>query len=92
MSMADHYLLFYEYVEKMASRRAPYREEHLARVRAGRRAGHIVMAGALGEDPRGAALVFRGVEPAAIEDFVRGDPYVQAGLVRSWRIDRWNLV
>jgi uncharacterized protein YciI len=87
-----HHLLLYEYVEDMAERRGPHREAHLARIQAERDAGRIVMAGALGDPPRGGAIVFRGVQPAAIEEFVTGDPYVQGGLVTGYRVERWNLV
>lgn len=93
MSGADsHHLLLYEYVEDIAERRGPYREGHLERIRAERDAGRVVMAGALGNPPSGAAIVFRGVEREEIEQFVDDDPYVQAELVRAWRIEPWNLV
>jgi uncharacterized protein YciI len=85
-------MLVYEYVDDMADRRGPYREEHLARIYGERDAGRLVMAGALGDPPYGGALVFRDVEPEAIEAFVQGDPYVKAGLVTSHRVARWNLV
>jgi uncharacterized protein len=88
----SHHLLLYEYVEDMAERRGPYREGHLDRIREGKDAGRIVLAGAIGSPPSGGAIVFRGVERDAIEQFVNNDPYVQASLVRSWRIEPWNLV
>jgi uncharacterized protein YciI len=94
--MADqdtHHLLLYTYVEDMADRRGPYREAHLERIRAERDGGRIVvMAGALGNPPTGGAIVFKGVDQERIEAFVAGDPYVEAGLVTSWRVERWNLV
>jgi uncharacterized protein len=89
---AVHYMLIYEYVADMVDRRGPHREEHLARIYAERDSGRLVMAGALGDPPSGGALVFRGVEPEAIEAFVQDDPYMRAGLVASHRIARWNLV
>jgi uncharacterized protein YciI len=93
VSGADsHHLLLYEYVEDMTERRGPYREGHLERIRAGKDAGQIVMAGALGNPPSGGAIVFRGLERGEVEEFVDADPYVQASLVRSWRIEPWNLV
>lgn len=88
----DHHLLLYKYVDDVLERRGPYREAHLARLASERERGRILMAGALGDPPSGAAFVFRGVEPAAIEEFVRGDPYVEAGLVTSWQIEPWRLV
>ena len=92
--MADDetYLLLYSYVEDMAQRRGPYREAHLAGIRAEQEAGRIIMAGALGTPPTGGALVFRGVAPEYVEQFTAADPYVQAGLVTAQRIERWNLV
>jgi uncharacterized protein len=89
---AVHHLLLYEYVEGMAERRGPYREEHLAGIRAERDAGRLIMAGALGNPPTGGAFVFRGVEREAVEAFAQADPYTRAGLVTSWRAERWNLV
>jgi uncharacterized protein YciI len=55
----DTYLLLYTYVEDMADRRGPYREAHLANIRAEVDAGHITMAGALGTPPPGARLCGR---------------------------------
>jgi uncharacterized protein len=88
----SHHLLLYDYVEEMRERRGPYRELHLARIEAEREAGRLVMAGALGDPPRGAAIVFRSVERDAVERFAREDPYVQAGLVPRWHVERWYLV
>ena len=88
----DHHLLLYDYVENMADRRGPYREAHLERVASQRERGRIIMAGALGDPLCGAAFVFKGLDPHAIEEFVRQDPYVEAGLVTAWRIEPWRLV
>lgn len=90
--MQSHHILFYDYVEDIAERRGPHREAHLERIRAARDQGQVVMAGALGEPPHGAAIVFRDVEPARIETFADEDPYVKAGLVTAWRIERWSVV
>jgi hypothetical protein len=87
-----HHLLIYEYVEGMAQRRGPYREAHLDQVREQRQAGHLTLAGALGDPPTGAAFVFEGVERPHVEAFVAADPYVAAGLVPTYRIEVWNLV
>ena len=87
-----HHVLFYEYVKDMLERRDPYREAHLARIHSERDAGRIVMAGALGDPPSGAAIVFRDVAAEEIEVFARDDPYVQAELVTAWRVEPWRLV
>jgi uncharacterized protein YciI len=87
-----HLLLLYEYVEDVAERRGPYRDAHLTRIRAEKGAGTVTLAGALGDPPTGAAIVFKGVHRDHVERFVAEDPYVQAGLVTAWRVEPWNLV
>ncbi len=90
--MAEHLILFYDYVPDMLDRRGPYRDAHLARIAAEREAGRIVMAGALGDPPHGAAIVFSGLTPDEVEEFARHDPYVEAGLVTSRRVELYKLV
>ena len=92
MADDDTHLLVYTYVEDMADRRGPYREAHLAAIRAERDAGHITLAGALGTPPTGGAIVWQGVTRDDIEAFTAADPYVVNGLVTAQRIERWNLV
>ncbi len=88
----QHHLLLYEYVEDMAQRRGPHRAGHLQRIRAEQEVGRVILAGALGDPPTGGAIVFRNTPVAEIEAFVAADPYLQAGLITSWRIVPWNLV
>ncbi len=88
----DHFLLLYVYVDGMAERRGPFREPHLDHIRAEQAAGRVIMAGALGTPPTGGAMVFRGVELDYVERFVAADPYVEAGLVLSYRVEPWNLI
>jgi hypothetical protein len=38
------------------------------------------------------AIVFRGLDPDQIDQFVRSDPYGEAGLVTGWRIEPWTIV
>jgi uncharacterized protein len=85
-----HYILFYEVTDDYITRRAPFRQEHLSLIRAAYDRGELVMAGALTDPPDGAVLVFRSAEPA--EAFAKADPYVMNGLVKSWRVRKWNTV
>ena len=87
-----HQILFYDYVENAIEARAPYREAHLAWAREWKDDGRIVMAGALGDPPHGALFVFRVEDPAQIEAFVAGDPYVSGGVVTGHRVVPWNVV
>jgi uncharacterized protein YciI len=86
-----HLLVLYDYVEDIVERRAPHREEHLARLRAAKEEGLVVSAGALGDPPTGAAIVVAG-DVAAAEALIGDDPYVANGLVTRWRILPWNVV
>ena len=92
MAEGQHHILFYDYVEDMGERRAPHRDAHLAHLKGAKDAGHVVLAGALGDPPHGAAIVFKIEDTAEIERFADEDPYVKAGLVTGRRIERWMLV
>ena len=93
MSEPDRYhCLFYDYVEDVAEKRAPYRADHLAHAQAWKDDGRIVMAGALGKPPHGALLVFLVDDPAQIDEFVAADPYVAGGIVTGHRVVPWTVV
>ena len=85
-------LLFYDYVDDIVERRAPFREAHLALVGEFHERGVLRMAGALVEPVDGAVLAFTTNDRSVVEDFVARDPYVQNGLVTAWRIRSWNVV
>jgi uncharacterized protein YciI len=89
---AAHHCLFYDYVEDVVEKRAPFRADHLAHARAWKADGRIVMAGALGDPPHGALFVFRLDDPAEIEAFVAADPYVAGAIVTGHRVVPWNVV
>ena len=93
MSEADtHHILFYDYVPDVAERRGPHREAHLERIRAEQAAGRVILAGAVGEPPNGAVIVFRNTPTEAIEAFAGADPYMAGGLITAWRVEPWKLV
>lgn len=87
-----HYLLTYEVVSDYVTRRTPSRAAHIGLARAAMARGELVLGGALGNPPDAVALLFQGASPAAAEAFAREDPYVQAGLVTSWRVREWTTV
>jgi hypothetical protein len=37
-------------------------------------------------------LVFRGPSADAAEAFAKADPYVRNGVVKQWRVRKWNTV
>jgi uncharacterized protein len=87
-----YFLLLYDYVEKIAERRAPFREAHLKLAREAEGRGQLLLGGAYSDTVDGAVLVFRADAAAVVEDFVGQDPYVRNGLVTKWRIRPWNVV
>lgn len=87
-----HYVLQYDVVDDMVTKRAPYREEHLQLIRDGHARGEIVMAGAVGDPVDGALLVFRAESPDVVDRFVAADPYVTQGLVIRWKVKPWTVV
>lgn len=88
----QYYALFYEVADRFAERRAPFRADHLNLVQEAHRSGSLVFAGALGDPPDGALLIFRGSSSQVAEDFARSDPYVVQGAVTSWSVRRWHVV
>ena len=87
-----HSLLFYDYVNDIVERRAPFRQAHLALASEAHERGDLLMAGALTEPVDGAVFVFTTDDSSVVEDFVARDPYVREGLVTAWRIRPWKVV
>jgi hypothetical protein len=87
-----HYLLFYDVVDDYVERRKPLRAAHLTYAREAVARGELVLGGALADPVDGAVILFRAASPDVPEAFARGDPYVKAGLVTSWRVREWTTV
>jgi uncharacterized protein YciI len=88
----NYFLLSYELVDDYITRRAPLRDLHLRLAREAQARGEIILAGAFTNPPDGAALVFHAKDQSVAEDFARNDPYVVNGLVKHWKVRRWNVV
>lgn len=87
-----YYLLLYDYVPEMLTRREPIRPAHFEHANAAKAKGLLRVAGAYGDVVDGAILVFRAGSAAEVEAFARADPYVTSGLVTSWRVRPWTVV
>jgi uncharacterized protein YciI len=87
-----YFALTYDVVAGFAEKRMVVREAHLKRIRDAHDRGALMMAGAVGDPPDGALLVFRAESAAVAEEFARTDPYVTEGLVTAWRVRSWNVV
>ncbi|HET7872895.1 MAG TPA: YciI-like protein [Terriglobales bacterium] len=87
-----HYILFYDVVDDYVERRMQFRELHLKHARAAYESSELVLGGALADPVDGALLIFRGPSSVAAERFAKSDPYVTNGLVKQWRVRKWNTV
>lgn len=81
---------FYEMAADAPGKVMEYFPAHRARLDEFHARGVLLAAGPLGNPPEGAMAIFTSREAA--EEFIQGDPFVQAGLVASWRCVDWNAV
>jgi len=87
-----YWLLIYELVDDYLERREPLRPEHLKLASAAHSRGDLVMAGALADPYDMAVFVWKTEDTEVIDRFVAHDPYVREGLVKGFRVRRWNVV
>jgi uncharacterized protein len=87
-----YYLLQYEVVDDYTERRPPFREQHLKLAREAHDRGELLLAGAFADPTDGAALVFKTDDVSTVERFAENDPYVKAGLVKTWKARKWTVV
>jgi uncharacterized protein len=87
-----HFILFYDVASDYVDRRAKHREAHLTYAWAAHERGELVLGGALAEPPDGAVILFYAESRDVAERFAKADPYVLAGLVRSWKVREWTTV
>lgn len=87
-----YFALLYDVVDNFAERRMPFREPHLKLVIEAHERGDIVMAGALGEPPEQAMIIFRVADAGIVEAFAKADPYVNNGIATKWQVKPWNVV
>jgi len=85
-------MLLYDVVPDYLERRVPLREAHLKLAKDAHARGELLLAGAFADPVDGAALVFVGSDRFVAERFARNDPYVTEGLVRDWKVRKWNVV
>jgi uncharacterized protein YciI len=81
----------YDVVDDYVTRRTPLRAAHIGLAREAVARGELVLGGAM-NPPEGVVLLFRGDSPAAAEAFAKSDPYVQNGLVKTWKVREWTTV
>ena len=87
-----HFLLFYDFAPDYLERRPAFRDEHLKLAWQAQEKGDVLLAGATGDPPDGGMLLFKTDDPGVAERFAAADPYVKNGLVKAWRVTKWNTV
>lgn len=85
-------MLLYDVVDNFIERRAALRDAHLKLVHEAHERGELWLAGALADPVDGAALVFTTEDRSVAERFAENDPYVRGGLVKHWKVRKWNVV
>ncbi|PSO15705.1 YciI-like protein [Bradyrhizobium sp. MOS003] len=90
--LVKHYLLILEFGETYEARRQEFRNDHLTKAWAAAERGELVLAGALTDPLDAGVILFKGESAAVVERFVKEDPYVNNGLIQSWRIREWATV
>jgi uncharacterized protein len=87
-----YFALIYHVVDDYVTRRAAFRDEHLALARRAHERGELLMGGAFADPPDTALLLWRVHDRGTVEEFVRQDPYVLNGLVLKREIREWTVV
>ena len=87
-----HTILFYDVVDDYVEKRSAFRADHLVLAQEAHARGELLLGGALAEPADGAVLLFRGDSPDVAVAFAKADPYVKNGLVKAWRVRKWNTV
>jgi len=87
-----YFALIYDLVDDYIERRAAFRTEHLKLAADAKARGELLMGGAFAEPPDQALLIFGCEDRNVPEAFVRDDPYVRNGLVKSWKLRPWTVV
>ena len=87
-----YFALVYHVTDDYITRRAEFREAHLALAWAAHARGELLLGGAFTDPPDTALLVWRCADKTPVEAFVAADPYVANGLVARWEIRDWKVV
>jgi len=83
------YVMLYESADDVASKAPPHFPAHKARLDEFHARGDLLMVGTFGDpQTQGSMAIFRTREAA--EEFVRDDPFILNGVVKSYEIRDWN--
>ena len=89
--MSTKYVLLYESADDVLAKAPARFPAHSQRAGEFHARGTLLMVGTFG-DPQAEGSMGLFTTREAAEEFVRGDPFVLNGVVRSWQIREWNEV
>jgi uncharacterized protein YciI len=84
-------ILQYTYVANMLEKRSPYREGHLALLTKLVDSKTLIAAGAYTPSIDGGLFLFNYDKRKELDEFVKADPYVTAGLVSNVSVKEWSI-
>jgi uncharacterized protein len=89
--LVQKYVLFYESADDVMSKAPPVYPRHLARLKEFRDRGDLLLVGTFGDPQAEGSMAVFGSRDAA-EEFVRDDPFVNEGVVKTWTLREWDEV
>ena len=88
----NYYMLIYSLQDNYLKDRGKYREEHLGLAKDAAERGDLVLGGAMDDPADEAILIFRSENEEIAKEFAENDPYVKNGLIKEWKVRKWNAV
>ncbi len=85
------FVLWGEYCEDALEKRTPYREAHLAGLKAQQDAGTLVTLGPT-KDNRFVFGIYEAEDEAVVRSLIEQDPYWQHGIWTRYEVHPWNQV
>jgi uncharacterized protein YciI len=82
------YVMWGTYCENVVERRAPYREAHLAGLKAQKEAGVLVTIGP-SADLSMVFGIYEAPDEATVRRYVEGDPYWENGIWTEYSVKEW---
>lgn len=86
------FAVFTYFVEGVAEKRAPFREAHLAHLRAMHESGQLLLGGALLDPMDAGLLVVRAESKEDVERELASDAYASNGIWTKIVVREWNVV
>jgi uncharacterized protein YciI len=85
------FVLLYDYVPNMIELRGPHRAGHLEWANGFVRKNQLIVAGPTEPSVDGGVFIFQGKDKSLVEEYVKNDPYMKAGLISSYKIKEWTV-